>query len=94
MERNILAELAERLALLGQTKLASRRLILFYFFYSFLTLHMKYYSIIIVTDPYTHNKQTQDQSTQIQHHVLHFPNRFLFTTGPFGLVKQLVWVGT
>lgn len=55
---------------------------------------MKYYSIIIVTDPYTHNKQTQDQSTQIQHHVLHFPNRFLFTTGPFGLVKQLVWVGT
>lgn len=46
----------------------------------------------IVTDPYTHNKQAQGQSTQIENHDLHFPKAF--TSGPFGLVKQLVWVGT
>lgn len=55
---------------------------------------MKYCSIIIVTDPYTQNKQAQGQPTQIQNHDLHFLKLFLFISGPFGLMNQLVWVGT
>lgn len=71
-----ISRISRKTSFVGPNKVSFPASYFILFFYSFWTLHMKYYSIIIVTDPYTHNKQTQDQSTQIQHHVLHFPNRF------------------